>query len=307
MKNNYNTKVIKEYCDLAYEVLESGSGQIVGDIDENSLEMLNCDFQENVVFSGNCFGEFFEQINVCRFGNKLWVELQKLGDYEGYYKDWAMKKYMLTMHGICQNIDDVYISNYEYDEDPMFRAFFISFLFNIDEYKYYEEVFKYCHKFCGDLEKLVEQKLGGYYWTPEFEKDEMMFCKMYLTPFFKKMGFQQVIFNHGNKEFGKDYILVTNNIFDETEYYGVQAKAGNMSGSATSSISEISNQVNLAFAVPYKLTNGKEIYISKMIVAISGNYTDNAQTIIQSCMDKYKVTNTKSLSKKELENHIIMS
>jgi len=84
-----------------------------------------------------------------------------------------------------------------------------------------EEVFKYCHKFCDDLEKLVERKFKGDYWIPEFETDEMLFCKLYLTPFFKKMGFEQVIFNHGNKEFGKDYILVTNNIFGETEYYGV--------------------------------------------------------------------------------------
>ena len=134
----------------------------------------------------------------------------------------------------------------------------------------------------------------------------MEFCRLYLTPFFKKIGFEQVIFNHGNKEFGKDYILVTKNIFGKTEYYGVQAKAGNLSGSATSNIREIVNQIVTGFDVPYKLVSGEEIYVSKMIIAISGNFTDNAQTIIQNSIDRYKFTNTIFLSKKELENHQVM-
>ena len=140
-----------------------------------------------------------------------------------------------------------------------------------------------------------------------FETDEKAFCELYLTPFFKKIGFEQVIFNHGNNEFGKDYILVTKNIFGETEYYGVQAKAGNMSGAATSNISEITNQINIGFNNPYKLVDGKEIYISKMIIAISGAYTENAKTIIQHSVDRYKFTNTIFLSKKELENHKVMT
>jgi hypothetical protein len=308
LNKNFDKTEIEKYCDLAYKVRERSSGEIVGCIEENETDVLNCDFEENVVWAGNCFDGFFEQINVCRFGNILWVELQKLGDYDGFYKDWAMKKYMLTMHEICQPMDGVYVNNYEYDEeDPMFRAFFISFLFNIDDFKFYEQVFKYCHEYCNNIEKIIERKLSGNYWIPEFEKDEMMFCNMYLTPFFKKIGFEQVIFNHGNKEFGKDYVLVTKNIFEETEYYGVQAKAGDMKGSATSSITEISNQIESAFKIPYKMTNGKEIYISKMIIAISGKFTENAQTIIQNYITSYMVTNTMFLSKKELENHKLMN
>lgn len=120
------------------------------------------------------------------------------------------------------------------------------------------------------------------------------------------MGFEQVIFNHGNKEFGKDYILTTKNIFGKTEYYGVQAKAGNMSGAATSNINEITNQINMGFNIPYKLVDGKEIYITKMIIAISGIFTDNAKMVIQSSVEKYKFANTIFLSKKELENHPVM-
>lgn len=105
--------------------------EICGDIDENNRVELNMDFEENAVFCGNCFDGFFEQINSCRFGNTLFVEIQKLGDYDGFYKDWSMKKYMQTMYEICEDMDGVWVSNYEYvDDDPAFRAFFIACIFD---------------------------------------------------------------------------------------------------------------------------------------------------------------------------------
>lgn len=308
MKKVFSKEDIKTYLELTYECMNKAQGQILGDVDENTSETLNMDFEEDVVWSGNCFGTFYEQINVCRFGTKLLVELQKLGDYDGYYKDWSMRKYMETMYEVCEGIEDVYINNYEYHEDdPMFRAFFISFLFEIeDEFIFYEKVYKYCHDFCTSVENLAEGKLRGFYWNSEFEKDEMLFCKMYLTPFFKKLPFEQVIFNHGNKEFGKDYLLVSHNSFGEIEYYGVQAKAGDISGSAMSGIWEICNQIKTAFTVPYKLVDGRKVFISKIVIAISGKFTENAMEIIQNSLDRYMFTNTIFLSKKELENHYLM-
>ena len=90
------------------------------------------------------------------------------------------------------------------------------------------------------------------------------------------------------------------------DHYGVQAKAGSLSGTATSNITEITNQINMGFNVPYKMVSGEDVYITKMIVAISGHYTDNAQAIIQTSVDKYKFANIIFLSKKELENHHVM-
>ena len=75
--------------------------------------------------------------------------------------------------------------------------------------------------------------------------------------------------HYGNKEFGKDFILVTNNLFGIKEYYGVQAKAGSLSGTATSNIMEITNQINMGFNVPYKMVSGEDVYITKMIVFLS--------------------------------------
>lgn len=307
MNTVFTKSEIEKYAEIAYECSNKCMIEICGDIDENAREQAIADFEENAVYSGNCFDGFFEQINSCRCDNKLFVELQKLGDYDGFYQDWSMKKYMQTMRDICETLDNVWISNYGYVEDePALRAFFISFLFDINEIKYYEEVYQYCHEFCEHLDSLTRRKLTGCYWDAKYEIDEMEFCKMYLTPLFKNMGFEQVIFNHGNKEFGKDYILVTKNIFGKTEYYGVQAKAGNMSGAATSNINEIVSQINMGFTIPYKLTDGKEIFISKMIIAISGIFTDNAKNVIQRFIDEYKFANIIFLSKKELENYTII-
>lgn len=308
MQNLFSKDEIEKYAQRAYQYLEECLVDMCEDTDENKTVTLNMDFDENAVYCGNCFDGFFDQICCCRLGNTLFVEVQKLGDSQGFYKDWSTRKYMQTMYEICQDIDGVWVSNFYYeDDDPLFRSFFIAFLFDIEQYKYYEQIYKYCRIFCTQLENLAQRKLAGCYWSKVFEKDEMEFCRMYLTPFFKKMGFEQVIFNHGNNEYGKDYILVSKNIFGEPEYYGVQAKAGSLGGSATSNISEIKHQINMGFEIPYKLVNGKEIYISKMIIAISGNFTENAQTIIQNSLEKYKRANTIFLSKKELENHQIMT
>lgn len=65
--------------------------EICGNVDENDRCELITDFEENAVYTGNCFDGFFEQINSCRFGKKLFVEIQKLGDHDGFYKNWSMK------------------------------------------------------------------------------------------------------------------------------------------------------------------------------------------------------------------------
>lgn len=62
------------------------------------------------------------------------------------------------------------------------------------------------------------------------------------------------------------------------EYYGVQVKAGNLSGSATSTINEILNQINDIFKVPFiDIDSNQQQYINKVIIAISGEYSNNAR------------------------------
>lgn len=294
---------IQKYSDNKYSKYDSFSFSELVAMNVNPTEEVSFnDFEKDEIIQMNCFDSFFEQINVWKPDDKILVELIKLGDYEGFYKDWAMHRYMKELNEVCSGIEEIFVSNYEYSEDDkMFRAFFISMLFDASEYKNFNEIYFTCETMYKSIEKLVSNRINGTNWLVEYQTDEMLFCRLYLTPYFKNLGFH-VVFNHGNSEFGKDYILITENRFGLKEYYGVQVKAGNISGAASGDITTITTQIQMAFTIPYTLINGEKIYISKMVIAISGKYSNNAKEVIQSGIDRYKFSNIIFLSKNELEH-----
>jgi hypothetical protein len=120
--------------------------------------------------------------------------------------------------------------------------------------------------------------LGGLIWKAEYETDEALFCTEVLTPLLRKMGFIQVRYRHGNMEFGKDFTFSEMTQFGLLRHYGLQAKAGNISGGVNAEIDELIGQVNDAFSIPYCEIGSKEQrYISVFIIAISGRFTANAK------------------------------
>ena len=140
------------------------------------------------------------------------------------------------------------------------------------------------------LQNIVEQQINDFKWNIDHEKNEGNFSKEFLYPLFLKMGFDKVIYNHGNKEFGKDFILSKRNEFLNEEYYGVQVKAGNISGNVNSQIDEIIGQCNDSFQIPWKNIHQEKKFINKLIIITSGNFSDNAKEKI-----KYKLdTNLKA-------------
>ncbi len=300
----YNKDEISRYSDLRYNNHERyGISIITGDIANEEESIGFEEFAENLTTEVSYENDYFYQMNVNRFGNKLLLEFIKLGDEEGYYKDWSYKKFMETLKEVCDCIDIVYVNNYDKSEDdPFFRAFFLSMLVDTNEYKNFNQVYIECGNLCESLIKITEDRLRGIWWNPIFETDEILFCRVFLTPFLSKLGFEKVIFNHGNTEFGKDYILQTTNIFGTKEFYGVQVKAGNLSGSASRNIGELVNQINMAFKVPYKTIDQNKIYMAKIIIAISGYYSENAKERIYSELEPYKFSNVVFLSKRELSS-----
>lgn len=298
----YNRNEIKKYNDLTYKKgCYDNFAYLTSNFDNDLIKF--DEFLENYMTEVNYENDFFCIVDVYRFNHKLLLEFIKLGDEDGYYKEWSWKKFMVELKAVCDSIDYVYVSNYDLsDDDPINRAFFLSMLLDISEYKNFNEAYFECGNLCRNLINITEQRLQGIWWNSEFEKDEMLFCSGFLTPYFNKISFEKVIFNHGNREFGKDYVLVTTNMFGGKEYYGVQVKAGKISGSVNSDIQELINQINMAFTVPYKLIDGTNVYMAKVIIAISGNYSENAQEIILNQMDRYKLSNIIFLGKKELSS-----
>lgn len=158
----------------------------------------------------------------------------------------------------------------------------------------------------GSLRNLVNSKLkkiaevidfaelslaGGPIWDEIYEKDEDRFCREVLEPLLHKMGFQFIRYTHGNRrEHGRDFIFAYETPFREHIYFGLQAKRGKIGGGSNSKIREILHQIDTAFTVPFlyePLNSTSKIHISCMIVAISGEFTDDALEKIQAGLPQY--------------------
>jgi len=141
-----------------------------------------------------------------------------------------------------------------------------------------------------ELKKIIaeaEIALGGIQWKKSFEVDEKEFCIELLLPLLRRMGFIQVRYTHGKKEYGKDFTFSEMSPFSDMRHYGLQAKAGDLSGEAGSLIDTILGQVNDAFAMPYhELGSKDDRYISTFILAVSGKFTENAREKIANKINK---------------------
>lgn len=133
----------------------------------------------------------------------------------------------------------------------------------------------------SDLRALIhstEVALSGLVWRDEYTENEDSFCKELLLPLIRRMGFSFVRYSHGKKEYGKDFTFSELSPFGHYRHYGLQAKAGDISGGANSAIDGLIGQINDAFAMPYYEVGSKDPrYISTFIIAISGKFTENAR------------------------------
>ncbi len=129
--------------------------------------------------------------------------------------------------------------------------------------------------------------LSGLEWKEEYSADEDLFCRELLYPLLRRMGFLLVRYTHGKKEYGKDFTFSENTPFGTHSHYGLQAKAGNISGGVNAAIDELLGQIADAFAMPYYELGSKEPqYISTFVIAISGSFTENAREKIVEKMPK---------------------
>ncbi len=131
--------------------------------------------------------------------------------------------------------------------------------------------------------KQAELTLSGAVWRKEYETKEDLYCTDILYPLLRKMGYIDVRYRHGTKEYGKDFTFSEQTKFGNLRHFGLQAKAGNLRGNVNADIDEIIGQLNDAFSMSYHEISANETrQISTFIVAISGQYTNNAkEKIIQ--------------------------
>jgi hypothetical protein len=143
-----------------------------------------------------------------------------------------------------------------------------------------------------EIEGAAEMRLGGLLWAPVAEDNEKDFTLRTVLPILRKLGFQNVRYNHGKREFGRDAVFARVTEFNELEHWGTQVKIGDVQGGADSDIDILLAQIDDAFKMPfYDLYTRQKQRISKLAVIISGKFTENAVEKICEKIESYAVRN----------------
>src|SRR5262249_35186022 len=99
--------------------------------------------------------------------------------------------------------------------------------------------------------RAAEVALAGFQWKDVFSVNEDSFCKELVHPLLRRMGFSFVRYSHGKREYGKDFTFSEVTPFGHYRHYGLQAKAGDVSGGVNSAIDELLGQIDDAFSMPF--------------------------------------------------------
>ncbi len=128
------------------------------------------------------------------------------------------------------------------------------------------------------INNIILEDFHSFSWERRYEKNEEAFSKLLILPLLRKMNFLNVNYNHGRREYGKDFTFSELNNFGQIVNYAVQVKAGDVNGKVNSQIDELIGQIEDAFTMPYFPIGSKEPkYISGFYIIISGKFTENAK------------------------------
>jgi len=209
---------------------------------------------------------------VCRQPNKYW---------EG---TWGLSTLLGALNDTIQDSQGAIVETIDIESD--WKELEVSFI--VAEDFTLKEFVGECALKLKDLIKLTERILSGAVWRKEYEKDEALFCTEILYPLLRKMGYVDVRYTHGVKEYGKDFTFSEPTKFGNLRHFGLQAKAGDIKGSVNAQIDELLGQLDDAFSMPFfEVSANESRQISTFIIATSGRFTENAKEKIVNKMPKY--------------------
>lgn len=188
----------------------------------------------------------------------------------------GFKLYMETKKEIIserqKEIKDISLESYDDDGDYIFLHY--SCIVIADSM---ELVIKQAEQIVKEIEGAVDLTLGSPFKNIDDAMNETDFTISLIIPLIRKLGFSNVRYNHGRREYGKDIIFTRKTEFDEFEYWGAQVKFGDISGGVNSEIDELIGQAEDAFKMPfYDLYTRSRQRISKLLIVISGKFKENA-------------------------------
>ena len=143
-----------------------------------------------------------------------------------------------------------------------------------------------------EIDGATEIVVGQNIWKPEESENEKEFTLRTVIPIIRKLGFDNVKYNHGKREYGRDILFSRITEFQEMEFWAAQVKFDDISGSAGGDIDEILSQIDDAFKMPfYDVYTKKGNRISKLAIIISGKFTNNAIEKICEKIESHAIKN----------------
>ena len=220
--------------------------------------------------------------------NTIPIRVQRVGDdrvrldFEdsGTRKYWdgtiGFKTYMETKRGIveerAQQVGDIAPASYEDDGTWIHMTYSAE----VEVVKVSTAV-ELAEQIIEEIEGATEMRLGTELWAPKESDSEKEFTLRTVLPILRKLGFQNVKYNHGKREFGRDVIFARVSEFQDLEFWAAQVKFGDVAGGANAEIDEILAQIDDAFKMPFHdLYTKQRQRIAKFAIIISGKFTENA-------------------------------
>ena len=119
---------------------------------------------------------------------------------------------------VCEakEVGDVHLENY--DDDGAYIHLVYSTKIYTDDMS---ELLSNMEQIYGEIKGAADITLGSPFSKIDDCEKENEFTIKILLSLFRKLGFINVKYNHGNKEYGKDITFARRTEFDDYEYYGV--------------------------------------------------------------------------------------
>jgi len=230
-------------------------------------------------------------MEICKINDsEIYISFEEM-EYRKYWDaPVGLKRYMETKKAIIEerskNLNDLQLDSY--NDDGAYIIMNFSTSFNAE----------YVINAVEQAELLIEEIEGATSIALEMEpinltaNNESDFSRHIILPILRKLGFTNIKYNHGKREYGKDFVFARITEFDELEHWGAQVKFGDVSGGSNSQIEELISQAQSAFQMPfYSIYTRRQEKISKFVIIISGKYTENAIERVCECIESNALKN----------------
>lgn len=196
---------------------------------------------------------------------------------EDWDHEYSLKTFCTKMSEVIKKLEKS-IKNIEFDNvDSDGDHFDVWYNIKFDEGVTIKDVVAYITNLEKELVGYTEIMLTKDNIKKRVLKNEEEFALNVLLPLFRSMGYLDVQYNHGPKEFGKDITFSDIDKMGIRRNFGVQAKAGNLTGEASSELDHLIDQIDDALKMSFMDIYSKERRrITDLIIAISGKFTGNA-------------------------------